>query len=223
MYSTVKTIVEANAPIWEGIPGFVSLYNSFDEKRELLEGKCLIHGNSVIGVGSVLARKRLETTNKTLVIGSALKSLAHATENDELKLHVKITRSAIEHASKAKCLQMINRIILKADENVSGLVNFGILESDIDALKTLRNALTKLINSPREAIIDRSTVTGEIKQLIKVMDALLTDGIDPMVIVLHDSAESFFNSYFSARSVIHYGIRHNDPGEIPTEPDDGEE
>lgn len=217
MYKTVQSIVSANAPIWEGVPRFVSMYNTFNERVELLEQSGIRQLNSTVGVSSTLKQLRMNAVEKTAVIANALYVLARDTDNTILRFQTKISLSELKYGSRSQCIHLMETVLYLADEHVSDLEPYGVTIEMVLELNEVFDQLKIAFTRPRTAIIDRMNVTKEILDLESELDILLSEGLDRLMRLFITTNRPFFDAYFNARSVINYGTRHADPSNGTTE------
>lgn len=217
MYKTVQSIVSANTPIWEGVPRFVSMYNTFNEKVELLEQNGVRQLNSTVGVSSTVEQLRRNAVEKTAVIASALYVLARDTDNTILRFQTKIRVSELKYGSRNQCIHLIETVLYLADEHVSDLEPYGVTIEMVLELSEVKDQLKLAFTRPRTAIIDRMNVTKEIMDLESELDIILSEGLDRLMRLFITTNRPFYDAYFNARSVIIYGTRHSDPSNGTTE------
>lgn len=209
MYKTVQSIVSANAPEWEGIPRFVSLYAEFNAKVEDLENKGAQQMNSITGVSDSISQLRITTAEKTAIIAGALLILARETNNPILRVKSRVRMSDLKNGNRFSCMIVINTILDLADENAIALVDYGVDSAMIQELHELRDQLFNGFSLPRLAIVERKSHTNALNTIAKEIDLLLKEGLDAFMRQFKKSNPHFFNSYFSARLVIIYGTRHD--------------
>lgn len=216
MYKTVQGIVSANAPEWEGIPRFVSLYAEFNAKVEALENKGAQQMNALSGVSDSISQLRITTAEKTAIIAGALLILARETNNPILRVKSRVKMADLKYGSRFSCMIVINTILDLADENAIALVEYGVDSEMIQELHQLRDQLIHGFNLPRLAIIERKSNTKTLGLIVKEIDLLLKEGLDAFMRQFKKSNPHFFNSYFSARLVLIYGTRHDASPSEPT-------
>lgn len=208
MFRQVQEVVIANSPIWEGVPRFVSIYDTFTEKVAHLEQSIVQQSNRTIGVSSSVKTLRGTVIEKALVISDALMVLARETDNTILRFQARTNRSELTYGTKISVMQKIRTISDLADEFVSELEPYGISIEMILELQTLSDQLNLAFTRTRSAIVSRSEITRDIDRTVSELDNLLSEGLDRLMKRFSASHPGFYGSYHNARSTITYGIRH---------------
>lgn len=220
MYKTVQQVLSANAPAWEGIPAMVGTVQEFNTKVEKLDELGYIHGMATAGTRSTKDLYKSETIDLAERIAGALKSLAGVTGNLELKEALNFSRSKLRFSSNAKTIILIDTIIIKGMAYSTELEAYGISSSDLQELQDRRVTLNGLLPSTRTSIINRMEFTARIDLMVKELDNILKDMIDPQMLVLKKDHPEFFRKYTFSRNIIESASRSTG-SEAPSEPDDG--
>lgn len=202
MYKAVKDVLAQHDTVWTGIPAFVSVHDAFINKLSDLEQGVYNQSLSVIGVNAAKNAKRDLVIDKAFAISSGI--VAYAVLNNDAALidQIKIAKSDMKNASKAKLMIMIDRIIAKATEFGDAITEFGVSEVSVTELQTLRNELELILNSPRNAIIARKGYTRMIKTLREELSTMLNLQLDKLMEVLKEEHPDFFSAYKDARVIV---------------------
>lgn len=221
MYKTVQEVLSANGPAWEGIPAMVSTIETFSLKLSKLNELAIDQGLVTLGTKSNKDRQKAETVELAERISGALKSFATTTGNLELRETIWFSPSVLKGSRNSKTMIFLDTILMKGFEHLSALQSYGITESDLQLLQAKRNELNISFVSTRAAIINRKGITEGIENLVKEIDFLLLNGLDPQMIVVRKDHAEFYQKYRFSRMIIDSGSKVNsvDP---PTEPDEGE-
>lgn len=202
MYKAVKDVLAQHDTVWTGIPAFVSVHDAFMNKLSDLEQGVYNQSLSVIGVNAAKNAKRDLVIDKAFAISSGI--VAYAVLNNDAALidQIKIAKSDMKNASKAKLMIMIDRIIAKATEFGDAITEFGVSELSVTELQTLRDELELILNSPRNAIIARKGYTRMIKTLREELSTMLNLQLDKLMEVLKEEHPDFFSAYKDARVIV---------------------
>jgi hypothetical protein len=107
------------------------------------------------------------------------------------------------------------------------LDDYGVDQTTVDELQTHRDELEAQLGAPRNAIVERKTLTGQIRSLRREIDAILNLQLDKLMEFLREEHPGFFASYKNARVTIDQPATHSssevDPGEYPSEDPSEEE
>lgn len=191
-----------NQSSWNGFPAFAAMVGEFSGKLQELEDLCYQQGNVLPGVTVAKNTLRKQTTENARVIIGALKAYALVTGDAELSARADLTQSDLHRMPHLVFKQQLDAILQLANEHLTELADFGIDQLKVDALQTLRDECDLVFNSPRQAIIDRKTLTESIRQRVKAMDRMLKKGLDALMISFKESVPDFYFHYKSARIII---------------------
>lgn len=95
---------------------------------------------------------------------------------------------------------------------------YGTTAADLTDLQTKITAYNPDIAKPRDAIVARKDVTGDIATDEKTADGILKKELDKTMKKFRVKNAPFFNEYTSARMIIDLGERHEKSGGTSTPP-----
>ena len=90
-------------------------------------------------------------------------------------------------------------------------------QSKLDEFQGLRDACEAAFLLPRQAVVDRKTLSESIRQRVKSIDLLLKKGLDGLMIAFKTSAPDFYFHYKASRSIVDVrgkGKNGSDPGRV---------
>lgn len=218
MYETVLAVINNNQASWNGIPAFSSLVTEYSTKLQQLKDFSMEQGSVLLGVTSAKDELRDETIEKARVLVGALKAFALSTDDVQLAEQVNISKSRFAKLSQLAFKHQIDQLIALAEVHLTELEDFGIDQQKVDELQDLRDACEEAFGSPRQAIVDRKTITKSIEMRIRDLDKILRKGIDGLMIAFKESVPDFYFHYKSARIIV--DVRGK--GSAPTEEGTGD-
>lgn len=202
MYETVLAIVMQNQPNWSSFPAFSSLVGEFSGKLQELENLSLQQGTALPGVTAAKNDLRKKTTEKARVLIGALKAFSLFNGSADLAERVDVTQSDLNQMGHLMFKNQLDAILLLCTEHLSELSDYGVDQVKIDELQVLRDECAEVFGTPRQAIVDRKTVTESIRQRVISLDALLKKGIDALMISFKSTAPDFYFHYKAARVIV---------------------
>ncbi len=202
MYKAVKSVVEANSSAWAGLPAFDTVFNTFSSKVDLLQTHAYNQGLALVGVSAVKDAKREEVSEKAFSMASSIAAFAVITNKAGLIEQMRINKWSIRMGAHQHALQVVDLIIEKATEHVNDLGDFGVDQNSITELQTLRDELEVLFTAPRNAIVERKTITAQIKVLDREISLMLKLQLDKLMVVLQEDNPEFFDKYKNARIIV---------------------
>lgn len=211
MYKAVRSTLAKHKGIWESIPAFSQSHSAFIEKLRALEQNAFEQSFALIGISAAKDAKKQIVAEKTYAISSGILAYAVINNNSTLIELMNIGKKVIFQASKAKLIQIVDRVIANGTEFGDDLAEFGVTSEKISELHDLRDELEMILNSPRNAIIARKGYTQQIAKTRKELDQILKMQIDKLMLVLEFEHPDFFAEYKNARIIIDFrnGKREN--------------
>lgn len=213
MYDQVVQILEEHGTIWQSNVPFSEVYATFSEKLEGL--KAYIESQHVLkGVHSIHKQKAQDALIKEAIrIERLLRFYAAKNENAVLLHEVSHTYSFWKRMRENDRLLQSERLRTLLEEHLSAAAEYGLSQSDLDALVNRISAYSISIGGPRNTIVHRVHITEGISEIIAELDALLKYQMDNFVNALGESESTFVNLYTHARNVINYKGKGKDASE----------
>lgn len=210
MFKAVKSVIAANNSAWSGLPAFETAFNTYTAKLAQLELLSYNQGFAIVGVSALKDAKREEAAEKAYAMANSISAFAVVTNKVELYNKMKISKWTILKGSRQEALQLVDIVLAKANEFENDLGDFGIDQATIAELQTIRDELYEQLSAPRNAIIERKTITGQIKLLEKDMIRILRLQLDKLMEFLREDNPEFYASYKNARVTIDLKSKHGD-------------
>lgn len=208
MYALVRSILDENQPIWNGTPVFLQTYQRFvDFYEELLisENQHSLSSKEKTEFKDLVMQNVL---NKGDNYRSILVFFAKATSNNALLSRVKMTITFFKSGTTREKMVRLSDVVEALEMQAVELADYGISSTEITDFVSQFNLLKELVKNPRKHIANRTTITARISELVKLIDELLDDELNPLVRLFKDSHPKFVSNYFAARVVVD---RHGKP------------
>jgi hypothetical protein len=156
-------------------------------------------------------RKRMEITDRALAIAGDLHALASKNKDMDLQAKSRFELSDMVRLSDTVIAPRCRDIHTLAVANAAALAPYGVTPAVIAALDTAINDYTGLLTAPRQAVVGRKEVTGNLAEDEDSADSLLKDELDQAMRKFKLSNAPFHREYMSARSISDLGTRHEKP------------
>lgn len=219
MYQNVLAVVNDHESAWNGIQGMVTAVSQFRELLNSLAPKLNLQSTLTQGVRVEKNAYLRDLVNDMSLLKKGL--FLYAVENSNLVLRERHKESKSKlNALPADRIQVLCISLLEDLETYGGsLVNMGISAQQIQEFRNKVVLLEDRKNSVRQAIIERSLETRNIKEIEKQLNRLLIDRMDRLISFFKTADHAFFASYQSARRIIGNGGGNTGPRN--REQDDG--
>ena len=217
MYQSVQKVLDNFQSSWTVLPAFQGLRDEFLEKFELLKELDYDQRFVAKNSGSIKRDHRRKLAKKAKLVQNALLAYAAGTKNLELTHMIKFAPSRLQYGSSIEVRAMVDLVISKAEEHLSGLEDYGVTQTVLTDLIATRDEVDTEATSPRDKIVSRKAITRTIKITINRLDELLRDQMDRLVATLEPSEPQFHMRYFDARIVVDLpGSRSGSKGSDPS-------
>lgn len=226
MYSSVLKVCIEHESVWDGIPGFVDAITNFNNRFDALGKAAQKQATKTTGVSAKKYAKLNELIDDLIVVHGTLKLHGKEINDPGLIARNKWVASKLRNMSIQQMMIHLDVI----DEDIasfgSALSVYGVDQNILDALHSTITEARKVMNSPRNAIIERKLQTSLLDQYIDELDQILKLNLDNLVRVHKKSHPDFFNLYWNARTIIDHksrtGLSKSADDTMPPERDDGD-
>lgn len=230
MYVVVLETCKRHEDEWAGIPKLVSAVSDLEAALDEINAVAVLQASKTLGVSSYKTQKLSLLYPAIVEVHSAFKALAKDLNDPGLRIRNNYADSTLRKMNGYMLKTHIKQVAEDLVAAGSSLEPFGMSTSRIGEILQLIEESTAIISKPRNAIIERKSITTSIGAKAQAIDDIVKERIDNMVRLLKPSLPDFFNEYFAARKIISSGVRHNNTAEnldgmitgvVPSEPDDG--
>jgi len=209
MFKAVQAVLAKNHTAVDTLPalvssqdGFTTLINKITETdREL----------GTVTVGKVASKDKVEKalTAALLSLKGALASYARKTNNTELSLLVKFTKSSLKELGDTDLENTAKTVLEIVEANKAALVTYGVDEAEITAFnETVANFKSSTAET-KTSFSEKSGARVSLTELFKEGDAILKDELDNLMLRMQSKYPDFYKAYKSARVIKNLGGGHN--------------
>lgn len=202
MYDAVITFCNDNAAIVATVPAFQTAVTSFQNIVLDLRTAAQNEIQAISGITVDKAEQKKELIGQAVDIGGAVFAYASSTDNFILKDKVRVNPSDLSRLKDELLAPACTNILNAAADNAAALIPFGVTAAKITAFETAINNYISAVPAPRNAVSNRVSVAGTIKQLFKDGDELLKEQLDKLAIQFKTTEPAFYNAYKSNRVIL---------------------
>lgn len=158
--------------------------------------------------------KRKEMGEQSLVVCQTLAAYAQDKDNEVLLGEIDFEISDFIRGKDTDAAQRSKLVHKRADEHKADLAaDYGITQTDLDALDLAINDFEAVIAAPRTAKANTKAATTAIKKEFKNFDKILV-GLDGLMVRFKKPNVDFYNAYLNARTIIDSGRKTSIEGKI---------
>lgn len=205
MYLTTEKVVDANNPIWAGMPAFVAAKDAFSDKIMEIGKERQRQEKATTGVTKDKAAAEEAAISKAVSVASATYAYASVVGNNGLKDEVNYSPSELRKSRDTILIDRLRVILNAANTHAADLVDYGIAAADLAELDALVIAFEDQVQNPRAAISERATATGALQALFDETDIILKEQLDKLMEVYRNTSFQFYSQYKKARLIIDLG------------------
>lgn len=220
MYQSVLKVCNEHESVWNGIPGFVSALTDFNTSFEALGLAAQKQATKTVGVSSKKYAKLNELIDGLMVVHGTLKLHGKKIDDPMLIARNKFVASKLKIMSMQQMVVHVDVVIDDINTFGSALAEYGVDQNTLDAVLASITEARKVMNSPRNAIIERKLHTKMLDEYIHTLDEVLKFSLDNLVRVHKKNHPKFYNLYWNARMIVDSGGKKTTPVDgIKKEPD----
>lgn len=211
MLKAVQSFLKQNEAAWTGSTILTALVAQLENRIAEIESLRLITESDRTGITAEKRAQQEELIDRAYELSSVLYAMAAGTGNKVLQGKVGFTESDLQSARGSDLVSTCVEIAGLVRTNLSALEPYGVVEADVTALEELNNSFSQNIPAHRVSVAERKAANEKLKELFSETDSLLEEQLDRMMVPYKNSSPDLYAAYTHARSIVHYGIRHEKP------------
>jgi len=205
MVETTVAHLNKNKPIWENTPAFVKAVADIDQVVGAIKIESGKQQTPTTGVTATKTQARDALEDTVLETADQLSALAVDQKNPELAAQVEITRSSLDRLSDEELEAFAKRVTGLATKYIAPLADYLVGQDEINELTELTNSFVTLKTAPRSSVVERSSSTAAVPDLLAKASRILRGRIDKLVSRLRETQPEFVAQYRAARVIIDRG------------------
>jgi hypothetical protein len=204
MALVVKTVMDDNNALWNGIPAMVTAKGNLDAKIADVQ---FIRAIQEAGISGITIDKRdlkLEAVNKALPVIGGLKAFAIANSNNELLERINYSRTELFRVRDTVSADRMKIVRDEGNNNLAALADYNVTSAMVADLSGSIAAFELLIPRPRVALNIRKNATESLVLRFREMDGIL-NVMDGLIETLSEGQPVFYETYQNARIIVDIG------------------
>lgn len=187
---------------WSGIPAVVRYKNTLDENIQAILEKDLAASGQTRGVTVSKGDLKNLLALKAAILCGALYAYANEMKNQQLISQSGHSPNALFKLADREFAQQIKAIVNLANEHLEALADQAVTEGQVTEVSTSLDDFHEMIGMPRSIIVQASTASKEVEQLIRETTHMLNDQMDPVMLRFKLTDPGFHEGYERARTLI---------------------
>lgn len=202
MYDAVLAHCNANGTIVASVPAFETAIDDLEDIVEDIRQASQDELHATGGYTDNKTEQRQILSTITLDVASAI--FAFATSNNDLVLkeQVNINSSYLQRQRDEVLGSVCNNILIIGNANAAALIPFGVTAAKLTQLNTAISNYNIAVPGHRNAVSNRVSVKGSMKELFKDADMLLKERADKLAVQFKTAEPDFYYAYKNNRIII---------------------
>lgn len=205
MVETTVAHLHKNKTLWENVPAFVTAVTDVDHVMGAIKIESGKQQAPTTGATATKTQARDALEDNVLEIADQLSALAASQHNPELAAQVEITRSSLDRLSDDELEVFAKRVIGLTTKYLGPLGEYLVGQAEIDELTGLTTTFVTLKTAPRSSVVERSSSTAALPELLAKASLILRGRIDKLVSRLRNTQPEFVAQYRAARVIVDRG------------------
>ena len=217
MLNTVLSFLKQNRSLWEASLVMVELIANLESLIGEIESLRLQTESNLTGITAEKNNQQEDLIDKAYELSSVLYAMASLADNKVLQAKVDFTESELQNIRGGDLLATCTAVVAIVKENLTALERFEITEADATELENLIASFGENIPAYRVSVTERKAANEKMKELFLKIDNLLNEQVDRMMVRYKNTSPDAYVAYTNARSIVHYGTRHENKETQETE------
>lgn len=202
MFVQSKRYMDTYPDKWSGIPAIVRYKNTLDENIQAIIEKDLAAGGQTRGVTLSKGDLKNLLALKAGILCGAMFAYANETKNQELTSLSGHSPTALYKLPDREFAQQLKAIVNLATEHLDALADQAVTQDQITEVSTSLDDFHEMIGMPRSIILQVSTASKAVEQLVRETADMLNEQMDPMMLRFRLTDPGFYEGYQRARTLI---------------------
>lgn len=208
MFCEVGDVCNKNTPIVAIIPAFKNAADGLAIKVVAIRAASQEQLQRTNGNRTEKGAQKEALARLTSNVAGGVLAYAAVKKNKKLMEAVNITYSELLRFRDDQFPQVCMNIYEEASSRAADLVDYGLTDTTIDAVKTAVENFRDESPSPRSARVRKKTARATIKKLLQEGKDLLTLQMDTLVMLLPADHSEFVKDYKNARKLVPLPMVH---------------
>ncbi len=205
MYLAVLGVMNKYNSVWTTLTAIADIVTRLTGLTTAIQAASGVQGSPLTGIAGGKRRKRMEMMEQASSVAGDLHSYAVKQNDTSLAAKVSLQFSDLLRMPETEIAPRCQEIHDLANTNAAALAPYGTDAADITALQTAIDDFKESMTKPRQAVVGRKQVTGNIAHDETTADDLLKRELDRSMRKFAKKNPDFFGEYTTARMIIDLG------------------
>ena len=218
MYKAVYSVMNENKTVVDTVPALSGAVTRFGGNIESINAKDIELNNSTSGKTGSKEKAENEMLDVLVPLANSLHAYANRANNEELKVKSKVTRSNLKSIRDNELITKTLMIRDLLNENLAALADYSITAVKLAELDDKLSTYQGSIGSKETSFATKSAARISLSQLFENTDNILKNEMDTLVENFKNGNKTFYDKYWSARTIKDLGLGHGGDDTPPTPP-----
>ena len=217
MLNAVLHFLKQNSSAWGSSTVMAELIIRQEKLISEIESVRLITDSDLTGITAEKLVQQEVLISKAYEFSSILYAMASRSENKVLQGKVDFTESELQNARGGDLISTCKAIVTLMEDNLVALVPYELTEADITVLGEMISSFAENLPTHRVSVAERKAANERLKEAFSMVDILVNEQLDRMMVRYRSTSPDLYAAYINARTIVHYGIRHEKEEKPKTE------
>lgn len=217
MLNAVLSFLKQNSSVWGSSIVMAELIAKLEALIGEIESIRRITNSDLTGITDEKLLQQESLVSKAYEFSSILYAMASRSENKVLQGKVNFTESELQNARGGDLISTCKAIATLMEDNLAALVPYELTESDVTLLGEMISSFAENLPTHRVSVAERKAANERLKEAFSMVDILVNEQVDRMMVRYRSTSSDLYAAYINARTIVHYGIRHEKEEKPKTE------
>ena len=207
MFKTVDAYLDQNNTVWNGMALFVDASQAFKTKIAAIDTAAQKQ-EAPTGATADKASARETLEDVLFLMCQALSVLGHSGNDNDLLALTNLSASDIHRLTETELSNRAATVLVEANARKPALATVQVTQANIDEFDQAIQNFNAAKAAPRTRTADRVAQTQSLSELIREVNEILRNQIDPLVNLFRRTNTDFVAGYKAARVIVDRAASH---------------
>ena len=201
MFTAVNSVFQLSNDSIAKIRKLAEARGRFNDKLVVITGHEAQYTTAAAGATASKNSAAAALIDVVLRVANALSVLGNNTGNEQMKAECRLRQYGLNRKRALELIKISSRVAEIAQQHVSELDAYGIVDSDIGSLAAAIVSFSKAREEQQQRLAEIKSGRRMLYKDMVVADSILKNEIDPLMELINGSDPGFYNQYWAAQVI----------------------
>src|ERR1051326_1119622 len=202
MARAVRAVCQGGTTITAGITAFPAAFAAFNATLDQIDAQAQRQAVRLRATIEQRDQNEAAMIDATLAIAGMASTYADQLGLKPLATQVRLTEGDFNRARSALRVRMAQQVCDVVRPLAAQLANHGVSAAALDDLQAKIDTMAEALLTPRQTTAEKKAATAEIAALLRELEAILQNQLDPLLRTVRKNPRTFYNEYQAARQIV---------------------